>query len=812
MDLRFPGSQGPLKVAEVVPLGSLLLQIAIVPGATPFLVSNSLLRALECTVDTHHQEIRSPLLKGAVPLELTSRGLFLIDMNKVAKACTIQLKTSVVTYHHEDTKHETQSSVIHHQNNQQNQANEQLVAISDSKHSGTVIETCPIPSPCIDHGGSQCPSSSSPCPRSIGSSGAASYDTGGTIPGEDQVWDHPQGQDICPSVERSPEVGSLDARSLLTVPQTRSPPILRVCRKEDSRSGGPWRDYSTHGSWRKHGNGEHWIPKESEEYHATQEPSQDEESGSTSHESASGCGSGVGGRVMVGSGTTRIDEDGRDCHHQRGSRCGSTTDPDGEPRDDAATGCESSESAEMIRDKCYLSNDLAGDFDQEGSFDLFATETTSKDVTPLNRERRRMNYLIQKYTSELEDVGSKYHPEAKPFDVFEVFCGPNSQITHQCQRREGLAMRFGLPEDLQTREGRHHLFEQLVKKEPHHLWFSPVCKPWSAWSQLNGHRSQNAWEDLVEQRSHHLEQVALGIVLFRYQRSKGRHMHWEQPLRSLMLKLPYMSEVMSQTRMAEFDMCEVGDLRDPLSNLPIKKGMVVITTSPKVFENLHGRKCNGNHVHQQLEGSTRYHGQVVNRTQFSENYPRKFARLMAQLMCSRQLFRNEPFYLRSNPPDLVNAVEPDQSSGRLIKRPRMSLTARATLKKPSISSPSDVPVPKRQKLITKQSVPTQKEVWERVFQEVNEMVPRVGKKNITSPEVISAIQSIWEDKEIQFLVACRGTDRALGPNRNVTPGEAPYRRCAFIHRSTGAFIPKIIGNVGIISAKDKFVVTITLVG
>ena len=347
-------------------------------------------------------------------------------------------------------------------------------------------------------------------------------------------------------------------------------------------------------------------------------------------------------------------------------------------------------------------------------------------------------------------------------------------------------MRFGLPEDLQTREGRHHLFEHLVKKEPHHLWFSPVCKPWSAWSQLNGHRSQSAWEDLVEQRSQHLEQVALGIVLFRYQRSKGRHMHWEQPLRSLMLKLPYMSEVMSQTRMAEFDMCEVGDLRDPISNLPIKKGMVVITTSPKVFENLHGRKCTGNHVHQQLEGSTRYHGQMVNRTQFSENYPRKFARLMAQLMCNHQLFRNEPFYLRSNPPDLVNAVVPDQSSGRLIKRPRMSLTARATLKKPSISSPPDVPVPKRQKLITKQSVPTQKEVWEKVFQEVNEMVPRVGRRNINSPEVISAIQSIWEDKEIQFIVACRGTDRALGPNRNVTPGEAPYRRCAFIHRSTGS--------------------------
>ena len=228
------GNQGTLDARQslVVPLGSLLLQIAIVPGATPFLVSNSLLRALKCTVDTQHQEIRSPLLKAAVPLELTSRGLFLIDMNKVAKACTIRLKTCVATYHHDDTKHVSLSCANHNQNI----VDEQLVAISDSKHPGNAVETCPIPSSRLDHVGSQCPSSSSSCSRSNGSSRTASHDTGRTIHGEDQVRNNPQGQDICSSVERSPEVGSLDDRSLLKVPQTRSPQVFRVCREEDSRS------------------------------------------------------------------------------------------------------------------------------------------------------------------------------------------------------------------------------------------------------------------------------------------------------------------------------------------------------------------------------------------------------------------------------------------------------------------------------------------------------------------------------------------------------------------------------------------------
>ena len=56
------GNQGTLDAthALVVPLGSLLLQIAIVPGATPFLVSNSLIRALRRTIDSDRQEVRSP--------------------------------------------------------------------------------------------------------------------------------------------------------------------------------------------------------------------------------------------------------------------------------------------------------------------------------------------------------------------------------------------------------------------------------------------------------------------------------------------------------------------------------------------------------------------------------------------------------------------------------------------------------------------------------------------------------------------------------------------------------------------------------
>ena len=94
------GNQGTLDATHslVVPLGSLLFQIAIVPGATPFLVSNSLLRALRCTLDADRYEIRSPMLKDAVPLELTPKGLFLIDINKVADSAVIKPNQIIETF------------------------------------------------------------------------------------------------------------------------------------------------------------------------------------------------------------------------------------------------------------------------------------------------------------------------------------------------------------------------------------------------------------------------------------------------------------------------------------------------------------------------------------------------------------------------------------------------------------------------------------------------------------------------------------------------------------------------------------------
>ncbi|CAL1130755.1 unnamed protein product [Cladocopium goreaui] len=97
-DITFKfGNEGVLhsSYAIVLPIGRLKLKVAIVKGGTPFLLSNSLMRALRARIDCENRCLISPLLDCEVPLKLTSRGLFLIDVNSLAVAARPTLEQSV---------------------------------------------------------------------------------------------------------------------------------------------------------------------------------------------------------------------------------------------------------------------------------------------------------------------------------------------------------------------------------------------------------------------------------------------------------------------------------------------------------------------------------------------------------------------------------------------------------------------------------------------------------------------------------------------------------------------------------------------
>lgn len=153
-----------------------------------------------------------------------------------------------------------------------------------------------------------------------------------------------------------------------------------------------------------------------------------------------------------------------------------------------------------------------------------------------------------------------------------------------------------------------------------------------------------AHQRIQDIRTKLLPQVAHGIALFRYQIDHGRHFHWEQPQRSKMLLIPHLQEVHERTLAASFDMCRAGDLRGPISHSPTKKPATILTTSQRMFDELHGRRCNCTATHQEIAGSIRYaNGKTVLRTQYTAAYPRKFTRLVAKVI-TRKLFRREQPY------------------------------------------------------------------------------------------------------------------------------------------------------------------------
>ena len=81
------GNQGTLtsQQALVIPLGPLQLKVSTVQGGTPFLISNTLMRTLAAQIDCREQKLSSRMFLRPVQLNLTPKGLFLIDMNEIIR-------------------------------------------------------------------------------------------------------------------------------------------------------------------------------------------------------------------------------------------------------------------------------------------------------------------------------------------------------------------------------------------------------------------------------------------------------------------------------------------------------------------------------------------------------------------------------------------------------------------------------------------------------------------------------------------------------------------------------------------------------
>ena len=811
VQFRF-GNQASLTSREslVVPLTDKLhLKIAVVPGATPFLLSNALLRTLQAVIDTGRNVMTSKLFHRDIPLRLTDRGLYQIDLNDLCRHADNSPDTNTDILQIDQCPWKMPSKVSFDSSisttccteGEQN-LNPKLSAPCHVKHqdhaitgslgrstvveiempktshisSGSALNTqvtqreqsCEAPTVTNGFGSS---TSSSTSPGGAGPARPLPFDSGKSSTSCGGLRRQTHGQEVFPGVERGSGMGQVHVLQVQQESEGNTSYLPEVCRTEDRGAGTVWTASCSDGTSvvNKHSCRTEQEPGLSKVETAGQDKGQEQGSSCAivDHEDKS--------RGDIRS--QRELERGRDAQRVGGSGCSSSSEPDAQHGVRAAADhCspDHPEGRSMSEPEPIVHAMQAGDIDVEAMRNSHRPVNNSLSHP---KEKKLFWQLVHQIEQELCQVQTQVNQHRRSCDLFEIFCGPSSQLTHQAQQLGMTAHRFGKEQcDLQSLEGREFLFAQLVTFRPRHLWYSPECGPWCSWSQLNSSLSFEAFDRIHQRRRANLYQIALGLVLFRHQYREGNHFHWEQPQKSLMFlfKLPWLQQVLSYTWAAEFDMCEVGKLQDPQNHKMIKKGMEVLTTSERVFSLLRGRFCRRGHEHQPIEGTTMIHSKIISRSSFTESYPRAFARQVSK--CMNQVFPKER-------PPLWEVLVGGSAHDRLTKRIR----AQSRPKQPAGDRSATDPKPKRLKLLNKQPDPqiVIQEKWQDIFSRTDKLTPRVGRVDHKENEITHSIQSLLPDKKIIWAISCRGTNRLIAPPSQLLLQEAPFRRTVFIHRITG---------------------------
>eukprot|EP00434_Breviolum_minutum_P038331 symbB.v1.2.033997.t1/scaffold4306.1/size49852/1 len=153
--------------------------------------------------EVHRYEIRSPMLKDAVPLELTPKGLFLIDINKVADSAAIKPNQIIETFNVSEVIPHSQILAIDRINNEAADSNG-----TQSPNRESVFRVTSVDS----HGRPQQPPEEDPSShaRELSRGGASTDDSGRTVSDDMSVPLNPSRQDVHRFMGEQPGVDRLD--------------------------------------------------------------------------------------------------------------------------------------------------------------------------------------------------------------------------------------------------------------------------------------------------------------------------------------------------------------------------------------------------------------------------------------------------------------------------------------------------------------------------------------------------------------------------------------------------------------------------
>lgn len=571
-----------------------MLKIAIVPGNTPFLISNTLMRALQAQIDCQAFLLRSPKLAQPVQMELTNKGLFLIDLNELARAskCPVTVpptaKPVVETFttsasndekpaesddscegpHGKPVVYPNQlSSESPMPSNSARACSCEGVVQKSTQHVTVNTSLAQEASP-NDHNNSERPQPLSHVPEPTSEeppdqSRAVTGRPGSPEPsglGErgGGLWQEKLRTQLSGGVEHRPGVGVVHSRSLRKESQHVPPQVSQV--------------RGTHGTATRGttvAGGHAAEPRICRSFWPCRSPPKCQVDGVAQEPTQGSCGNQywLGGSnpfSLAGRRSARGDRDvqlldygataseprsGIQCDEGTHDESGKRPDQSGQPPGDPGHGESQPDSRVNVEPSSIRHDDI--------------TETFTMTHHDTSNLRRWIGIIEHELNCTLETT----RPMGKPFMLGEIFCDADSTLTHQVRQLGHQAFRFGLGDgNLSQVEGRRKLFQWIAQYRPQHLWYSPTCGPWSSWSNLNASRSMESQIKYQQLRSNLMYQVAMGIVLYRHQITHGRHFHFEQPSRSLMLHVHGLSEIHQHSQACQFDMCTLG-LCDPMSGL-----------------------------------------------------------------------------------------------------------------------------------------------------------------------------------------------------------------------------------------------------
>ena len=228
---------------------------------------------------------------------------------------------------------------------------------------------------------------------------------------------------------------------------------------------------------------------------------------------------------------------------------------------------------------------------------------------------------IQPYNiTELREFCQKYNvPGPLPHSFMEVFCPPRL-----CPVFQKLGLCADISVDLSTRwdlSRRPHvsMLKQLVDTlKPHAMLVSPPCLAFSQIQRTNRDRSD---PDLIAAKlKEGCALLQVSMMLAKSQLVAGRVFVFEHPAYADSWKEEV---VMSMARKKGvetviFDQCCFGACTK-ITKTPVQKSTKFMTNSSKVADVFRGRRCLGDHEHQQLEGQEG----GVSRTSYAAAYPQQ---------------------------------------------------------------------------------------------------------------------------------------------------------------------------------------------